>query len=42
MLDGTLCYIPQYALYITTASAPHFRSIVLPHIVPTMRYKLGL
>ena len=42
MLDGSLCYIPQYVIYITTKSAPHFRDITKSYIVPSMLYKLGL
>lgn len=31
-----------YRLYITAKSFPHFRNLVLPYILPSMRYKISL
>jgi len=40
-LDGTICYIPQYVIYVRTRSMTRLRSLVKPHFVPSMLYKLG-
>jgi len=32
----------NYSIYIKTSSIPNLRQIVLPHIHPSMTYKLGL
>ena len=42
MLDGSLCHVTQYIIYINTMSASRFSDIIKPYIVPSMLYKLGL
>jgi len=42
MLDGSLCHVTQYIIYINTMSAFRFSDIIKPYIVPSMLYKLGL
>ena len=32
----------RHSIYITKDSIPKLRNIVLPHIIPSMRYKLGI
>jgi hypothetical protein len=41
-LDGTFCEIPQYVIYVTAASMPTLIHLILPYMVPSMLYKLGL